>query len=95
MLAGRVIFDTQGIASSHLIVSNSHKRFSLVFFPPKTGVATLSNDKGNALGQGLNLLPGQSPVYLTLKDHGDLVQKEWYVVYDVGATLIGWSEGMA
>jgi hypothetical protein len=95
MLASRVQVDTNSGASSHVLTGQSEKRVSITFFPPPTGRATLHNETPVTAGAGLILSSDYPPIYLNVHEHGDAVQREWYVIYDGTTSAMAWIETLA
>lgn len=81
-------------ATSHQLVGNSSFRHTITFFPPATGLATISNQSPVVANSGMILQPGQSPIYLDADWHGSVVQDAWYVIYTGTAAPVSWIEGM-
>lgn len=81
MLSSRIAYDTAVQSGSHSLTGASTHRYSITFFPSPTAAVCLSNEPSVVFGQGLCLLAGGTPVTLNLHDHGDCVQREWYVLY--------------
>jgi hypothetical protein len=95
MLASRVLVDPISGASSHVLTGQSEKRVSITFFPPPTGRATLNNETPVVAGSGIVLTPGNTPIMLNVHEHGDTVQREWYVIYDGTTSAMTWIEALA
>jgi len=92
MRASRIAFDPTSGVTAHLILSQSDKRVGLILFPPVGGTAVLSNDPNPSGNNGLTLQQGQAPIHLYAEACGDVVGKEWYVLYSAGASVMGWIE---
>lgn len=96
MLASRVQTDANLTIGPHILTGASESRVSITFFPPVQGSATVSQEPGATFGQGILLTQGQTHVHLNVHDHGDAVQREWYVVYGVApAQGVVWLESLA
>lgn len=92
--ASRIQFDRNPADTTHQLIGNSPKRFSLTFIPPQAGTVTISNDSPAVANEGVVLTAGQTPITLRADIHGDCVQDEWYVVYSGGATRLGYIEAI-
>ena len=72
--------------------SRTNKRVGLILFPPVGGTAVLSNEPTVSGNNGITLQQSGAPVHLYAEQCGDAVQKEWYVIYSAGASVMGWIE---
>lgn len=95
MLASKVEFDPATSGAVHRILSSSNKRVTLTLFAPRTGMVTLSNEPTPTQDQGIDLIPGQNPVHLDVRLHGDCVQREWYAFYTGTFSPIAWIQSLA
>lgn len=94
MKASRIEFDSNTSGASHRLIGESTQRKGLFLFPPATGNATLSNDPNVVVNNGIVLQLPQPYLYLTAELHGDIVQREWYVIYSGVAAPIGFIQVM-
>ncbi len=77
-----------GAGVAQAVLGPDPYRFSMVLTPPATGSLTYSIRPDPTNGDGLVFHTGSSPLTLTIKDHGDMVRKPWYV-YSTNAGVIG------
>lgn len=83
-------FNRTVATASQMAVSCDYDRFALIFTAPVTGHVTYSLDNPAVLGNGINLGVGDGAVWLNVKDHGELVQREWQCISDqAGGVAIG------
>lgn len=94
MLASRIRIVPVG-ATAFLLTGASESRVGILITPPITGSVTLSNDPDPVSGQGFNLNPGGGPHILHLHDHGDVVQREWYIIGSGAGLGVGVIEVLA
>lgn len=96
MRQSRVEFDSGSLAAAHQLIGPSTARKKLVFFAPRTGKATVSNDPITTAGQGWVLAAGQGMIVLDEETWGDIVQRPWFVMYDPAqADPIAWIQVLA
>jgi hypothetical protein len=96
MLASRLQTDPNVSGVAHILTGQSESRVSITFFPPSQGAAFLTNEPGGAALPGIFITQGQTHVHLNVHDHGDCVQREWYVVYSGPLTVgVSWIESLA
>jgi hypothetical protein len=77
---------------AHKLMGESDKRLVITLFPSDNDTITVSHDPNVALGKGIVLMPGIAPIYLHHELHGELVMRELYAIYTVGANPMSWIE---
>jgi len=92
MRFSRINFDPTPGVVAHLLLAQSNKRVGLILFPPTGGTAVLSNDPAPSGNNGITMEATMAPVHLYLEQCGDVIQKEWYVLYSAAASVMGWIE---
>lgn len=95
MLASRIQTDPTNSGAAHVLVSQSETRISLTLFAPPTGRATIWNELSVTAGSGIILIPGQDPIYMHIHTYGDVIQREWYIIYDGLTAPISYIEALA
>jgi hypothetical protein len=83
-----------GTSSGNFLSANPD-RVGLILSCPPTNRVTVSQRNPAVSGAGIVLNPGQNPVMLTAKFHGDLVTKQLFAIADVAAQTIGITEVIA
>lgn len=69
-------------------VAQSDTRAVLILVPPTVGNLTYSLEKPSAVGDGINFVPQSAPLALNIRDHGELVTREWFVLSDQASQII-------
>lgn len=77
-------FDSSGI----VIIPSNPRRLALVIQPAASGPINLRIGVQTNAGGTILILPGDLPVMLTVRDHGDLARRESYITGSVGDTFL-------
>lgn len=64
------------------IVGGSPLRVAIILGAPIAGTLTYSTNPTPTTGRGINVGAGQPPVTLTIKEEGEIVTHQWWVVDD-------------
>ena len=67
-------------ATFQKILDHDDKRTCLILGSPIANTVTFGFTDGVASGNGLNLLAGQTPIILNIKDHGEIVTKAIFAI---------------
>lgn len=71
------------------ILASSKDRVALIFGCPDNTRVTLSSNPSPTLDQGINLYPGNTPLYLDRHVHGEIVQSAWFAIAATASQPIG------
>lgn len=78
-----------------LLLSRSSTRWGLILTLDTTSVVYLAAKPMTAVKTGLPIRADSSPIYLNVRDHGDIVQAEWHAWATSGGATLGIVEIMA
>jgi hypothetical protein len=67
-------------AASEEVASASLSRIAIILCAPLTGTLTYSIKTAAVAGAGIIMVAGNSPIRLTIKDHGSLVRARWMAI---------------
>lgn len=59
-------------------------RTVLILWPPPSGTTTFSINSPVVVDQGITVPSGSPPVVLNIKDHGDIVTRQWFAIHSAG-----------
>lgn len=79
-----IVREPLAAATAACVLPATPDRVAVLLCAVLTGSITWSNSGGVTAGDGIVLAAGATPVALTRREHGDLVELAWYAFHTAG-----------